>query len=144
MRQYLRELGAGDGREHTVRKTRFGEIARGLSLGAAYAFDAQSYGRFEPLQALADTALALGHQFGPLLRVEKLAFALVSDDRFAGGVPLCQLLDGGPVGRVADQEAEFLNRGQLIRDSLEAGEEKVPDREMGTHRLTEQRTNGIR
>jgi hypothetical protein len=49
MRQYLRELGAGDGRDHAVRKTRFGEIARGLSLGAAYAFDAESYARFEPL-----------------------------------------------------------------------------------------------
>jgi hypothetical protein len=57
MRQYLRELGAGDRREHTVHKTRFGEIARGLSLGAAYAFDAQSYGRFEPLAKAAGLAV---------------------------------------------------------------------------------------
>ena len=47
MLQYVVELGI-KGR-HTIRKTRFGEIMRGLSLGAAYAFDVESYGRFLPL-----------------------------------------------------------------------------------------------
>lgn len=56
MRQYLSELGA-NGR-HTVRKTRFGEIMQGLSLGAAYAFDEESYGRFLPLGREAGLALS--------------------------------------------------------------------------------------
>jgi hypothetical protein len=56
MRQYLSELGAKGG--HTIRKTRFGEIMRGLSLGAAYAFDEESYGRFLPLGREAGLALA--------------------------------------------------------------------------------------
>ena len=47
MGEYISELGA-KGR-HTIRKTRFGEIMRGLNMGAAYAFDEQSYGRFLPL-----------------------------------------------------------------------------------------------
>lgn len=33
----------------TVKKTRLGEIASGLQLGAAYAFDKESYARFHPL-----------------------------------------------------------------------------------------------
>jgi len=33
----------------TVKKTRFGEIHEGLRLGAAYAFDKESYARFYPL-----------------------------------------------------------------------------------------------
>ncbi len=56
MRQYLLEIGAQS--SHTVRKTRFGEIMRGLSLGAAYAFDEESYGRFLPLGRAAGLTLS--------------------------------------------------------------------------------------
>lgn len=56
MEQYVQELG-GQGR-HTIRKTRFGEIMRGLSLGAAYAFDEVAYGRFLPLGRAAGLALS--------------------------------------------------------------------------------------
>jgi hypothetical protein len=33
----------------TIKKTRFGEIMRGLRLGAAYCFDEEAYNRFFPL-----------------------------------------------------------------------------------------------
>lgn len=56
MRRYLVEMDAGG--KHTIRKTRFGEIMQGLSLGAAYAFDEESYGRFLPLGRAAGLALA--------------------------------------------------------------------------------------
>lgn len=49
MTRHLQEVGAGGGRTDTVRKTRFGEILRGLARGGAYAFDEQSYARFYPL-----------------------------------------------------------------------------------------------
>ena len=32
----------------TIRKTRFGEIRKGLRLGAAYCFDGEAYSRFHP------------------------------------------------------------------------------------------------
>lgn len=56
MRTYLQEFGA-TGR-HTLRKTRFGEIMQGIGLGAAYAFDEESYGRFLPLGRAAGLALS--------------------------------------------------------------------------------------
>ncbi len=56
MRQHLLEIGSQA--RHTIRKTRFGEIMRGLSLGAAYAFDEESYGRFLPLGREAGLALS--------------------------------------------------------------------------------------
>ena len=49
MRNYISELNPQGAASHTVRKTRFGEIMQGLRLGAAYAFDEESYGRFLPL-----------------------------------------------------------------------------------------------
>ena len=49
MRQYLEELGPERASKATIRKTRFGEILQGLQVGAAYAFDRESYGRFYPL-----------------------------------------------------------------------------------------------
>jgi hypothetical protein len=49
MKQYLAEFDPERASEATVKKTRFGEILRGLELGAAYAFDRESYGRFYPL-----------------------------------------------------------------------------------------------
>lgn len=56
MRTYLQEFGAKGG--HTIRKTRFGEIMQGIRLGAAYAFDEESYGRFLPLGRAAGLALS--------------------------------------------------------------------------------------
>jgi hypothetical protein len=58
MSQYVSDLGSKG--SHTIRKTRFGEIMRGLSLGAAYAFDETSYGRFLPLGRAAGLALSDG------------------------------------------------------------------------------------
>ena len=49
MEQYLAEIHPHHAPTATVRKTRFGEILRGLELGAAYAFDQESYARFYPL-----------------------------------------------------------------------------------------------
>jgi len=49
MEEYLAEGNPHDAATATVRKTRFGEILRGLELGAAYAFDRESYARFYPL-----------------------------------------------------------------------------------------------
>ena len=49
LRTYLSELRFAEGINHTLKKTRFGEIMRGMRLGAAYAFDETSYNRFYPL-----------------------------------------------------------------------------------------------
>ena len=49
MKQYIRQLGSGNPAQHVIRKTTYVEIARGLEMGAAYAFDEASYQRFLPL-----------------------------------------------------------------------------------------------
>lgn len=49
MRQNLEEMDPERAYKATVRKTRFGEVVRGLKLGAAYAFDRGAYRRFYPL-----------------------------------------------------------------------------------------------
>lgn len=49
MEQYLAEIDPEGAAKATVKKTRFGEILQGLELGAAYAFDEESYTRFYPL-----------------------------------------------------------------------------------------------
>ncbi len=49
MRYYIAEIDPEGWKKNTIKKTRFGEIMRGLQLGAAYAFDEESYGRFYPL-----------------------------------------------------------------------------------------------
>ncbi len=49
MREYLAEMDPVRMSKATVRKTRFGEVLRGLQLGGAYAFDKDSYARFYPL-----------------------------------------------------------------------------------------------
>ncbi len=49
MEEYVAEIDPHSAVKATVRKTRFGEIVRGLHLGAAYGFDRESYGRFYPL-----------------------------------------------------------------------------------------------
>ena len=46
---YLKELDPDGWKKNTIKKTRFGEILNGLQLGAAYAFDEESYARFYPL-----------------------------------------------------------------------------------------------
>ncbi|MFQ5652189.1 MAG: hypothetical protein ACE5IY_19850 [bacterium] len=48
MRAYVKDVDP-TGRKHTIKKTRFGEILQGLGLGAAYAFDEDSYKVFYPL-----------------------------------------------------------------------------------------------
>ena len=49
MKAFLSEIDPGGQKGHTIKKTRFGEILRGLKLGAAYGFDKESYKRFYPL-----------------------------------------------------------------------------------------------
>ena len=49
MKDYVKEIDPGGRKRRTIRKTRFGEILRGLHLGAAYAFDEASYKTFFPL-----------------------------------------------------------------------------------------------
>lgn len=49
MERYLAESEPAAAPRATVKKTRFGEILRGLELGAAYAFDNESYARFYPM-----------------------------------------------------------------------------------------------
>ena len=46
MRRYLSISNPETADRHTIKKTRFGEIMKGMSLGAAYAFDEESYSRF--------------------------------------------------------------------------------------------------
>ncbi len=49
MKAFLKESDPDEQKEHIVKKTRFGEILRGLKLGAAYGFDEESYKKFYPL-----------------------------------------------------------------------------------------------
>jgi len=49
MKKYLAEIDPKGLKNHTIKKTRFGEILKGLNLGAAYGFDEESYDRFYPL-----------------------------------------------------------------------------------------------
>jgi hypothetical protein len=49
MKKYIQELYPTKITNRTIRKTRFGEILKGLELGAAYAFDKDSYSIFYPL-----------------------------------------------------------------------------------------------
>jgi len=49
MKAFLTEIDPDGQKKHTLKKTRFGEILRGLKLGAAYGFDKESYKKFYPL-----------------------------------------------------------------------------------------------
>ncbi|MEA3339406.1 MAG: hypothetical protein U9R15_05515 [Chloroflexota bacterium] len=49
MEEYILEIDPGRRKMRTIKKTTFDEIKKGLLLGAAYAFDKVSYGRFYPL-----------------------------------------------------------------------------------------------
>jgi len=48
-RNYLSEMTPGDVGRYILKKTRFGEIMRGMHRGGAYAFDETAYSRFYPL-----------------------------------------------------------------------------------------------
>jgi len=49
MRTIMARRAVGGAPSLTIKKTRFGEIMTGLSLGAAYCFDEEAYNRFFPL-----------------------------------------------------------------------------------------------
>ncbi len=49
MKQYIEAVVSGSLEETRIKKTRFGEILKGLELGGAYAFDEEAYNRFHPL-----------------------------------------------------------------------------------------------
>jgi hypothetical protein len=49
MQDHIAEIDPDGRKKNTIKKTRFGEILKGLQLGAAYAFDEESYSRFYPL-----------------------------------------------------------------------------------------------
>jgi len=49
LRDYINEITPVGHSKVSIKKTRFGEILKGLYLGAAYAFDVESYTRFYPL-----------------------------------------------------------------------------------------------
>ena len=49
MKNFLAEIDPKSLKNHTIKKTRFGEILKGLKLNAAYGFDEESYERFYPL-----------------------------------------------------------------------------------------------
>ena len=46
MKKFIMEINPDEQRQPTVKKTRFGEILKGLKLGAAYAFDEKAYKGF--------------------------------------------------------------------------------------------------
>ena len=49
MRRYMSIADPENVNRHTIKKTRFGEIMEGMTLGGAYSFDKESYNRFYPL-----------------------------------------------------------------------------------------------
>jgi hypothetical protein len=49
MKRYVEAIVSGSFKETRIKKTRFGEILKGLKLGGAYAFDEEAYNRFHPL-----------------------------------------------------------------------------------------------
>ena len=57
MKRYLSLSDRETSSKHTIKKTRFGEIMRGMSLGALYAFDEEAYNRFYPLASATGHAL---------------------------------------------------------------------------------------
>jgi hypothetical protein len=49
MKDYIAAATVRSPEKHTIKKTRFGEIIKGMEMGAPYAFDEESYNRFFPL-----------------------------------------------------------------------------------------------
>ena len=88
MHEYVRELTRLSGDECTIRKTRLGEILDGIAVGAAYAFDEESYSRFlslardaglQPADADFEKAQAHGQRF--------FTFRLLQTGAFFGHLP---------------------------------------------------------
>jgi hypothetical protein len=49
MKKYIVSALRDPSKNATIKKTRFGDIIKGMEMGAPYAFDEQSYNRFYPL-----------------------------------------------------------------------------------------------
>lgn len=49
MKGYIESSASKSSNTVTIKKTRFGEIIKGMKMGAPYAFDEESYNRFYPL-----------------------------------------------------------------------------------------------
>lgn len=49
MESYILKMGKGKIKDYRIKKTRYGEILKGLQMGAAYAFDEKAYNVFYPL-----------------------------------------------------------------------------------------------
>ncbi len=49
MQDYIKSISSKPSSMVSIRKTRFGDIVKGMKMGAPYAFDEQSYNRFYPL-----------------------------------------------------------------------------------------------
>ena len=49
MKNYVASLTQESSKKTTIKNTRFGEITKGMKMGAPYAFDEESYNRFYPL-----------------------------------------------------------------------------------------------
>ncbi len=65
MKRYAEAVASGSLKETRIKKTRFGEILKGLQLGAAYAFDEEAYNRFQPLAEKAGLPMTLQDFSGP-------------------------------------------------------------------------------
>ncbi len=65
MKEYLESMKSGSLERSRIKKTRFGEILKGLQLGAAYAFDEESYNRFYPLAKKAGVPISPQDFSGP-------------------------------------------------------------------------------
>ena len=65
MKEYIEATTSGSLEKTRIKKTRFGDILKGLDLGAAYAFDEQSYNRFHPLAKKASVPIGPEDFSGP-------------------------------------------------------------------------------
>ena len=60
-RKYLAIANASQSANVNIRRTTFGDVFRGLSLGAAYSFDEEAYGRFYPAAKRASLDVPVGN-----------------------------------------------------------------------------------
>jgi hypothetical protein len=67
MKEYLESTSSASPERTRIKKTRFGEILKGLELGAAYAFDEESYIRFHPHAKKAGVPISPQDFSGPSL-----------------------------------------------------------------------------
>ncbi len=66
MKRYAEAMVSGLLKGTRIKKTRFGEILKGLELGAAYAFDEEAYNRFHPLCQKGGPAHDAARLLGPI------------------------------------------------------------------------------